>query len=102
MDDAAGRLWRAAREPRVMSNPHNPGHGKAHHPAKPDVDTRDLEAKNEARSAGLPGEEPRNVQKAGGGTVGESLGGANTGRYGPSPGKVRSNREPKPRGQDKE
>lgn len=61
---------------------------------------RNLQEENEAHSAGLPGEEPRNVRKAGGGTVGPSMGGALTGRYGPHPTKV-GNREPKPRGRDK-
>lgn len=78
------------------------GHAKPPRPGiHPDVDPKDIEARNEARSAGLPGEESRNVRKAGGGTVGASQGGARTGRYGPSPGKVVSNREPKPRGRDK-
>lgn len=80
----------------------NQGHAKPPRPGvHPDVDPKDIGLLNESRSAGLPGEEPRNVQKAGGGTVGPSQGGAHTGRYGPSPGNVTSNREPKPRGPDK-
>jgi len=66
-----------------------------------DVETRDLEARNEATWRG-PREEPRDVQKAGGGVRGMSLGGAHTGRYGGAPSKVTSNRERKPRGGDKE
>lgn len=85
-----------------MSNPNNPGHGK---PSRGDdagdVETRDLEARNEAAGLALPGEEPRDVHEAGGGTKGESLGGANSGRYGASPTNVQSNRERKPRGEDK-
>ena len=85
-----------------MSNPNNPGHGKPDRGDAGDVETRDLEARNEARGRRLPREESRDVHKAGGGTVGESLGGAHTGRYGPSPANVESNRERKPRGGDKE
>jgi hypothetical protein len=59
-----------------------------------------LEEQNEARSAGLPGEEPRDAHKAGGGTKGASQGGAHTGRYGARP-ETTGNREPKPRGRDK-
>lgn len=86
-----------------MSGQKNPGHvKKSDRPRDTDeVETRDLEARNEATWRG-PGEEPRNVRKAGGGVVGGSLGGAHTGRYGPAPSKVTSNREPKPRGSDKE
>lgn len=58
------------------------------------------ESENEARSAGLPDEEPRDARKAGGGTKGASQGGATTGRYGARPENA-SDREPKPRGQDK-
>lgn len=84
-----------------MTNPHNPGHVR-HGSNRPEGDPKTRgQAANEARSAGLPGEEPRNIQKAGGGTKGMSLGGAHTGRYGSNP-NVRSNREPKPRGRDKE
>jgi hypothetical protein len=64
-----------------------------------DVDARDLEEKNEA--SGASREEGRNVRKAGGGAKGESLGGAQVGRYGPAPAKVASDREEKPRGHDK-
>lgn len=71
-------------------------------PSNDRVDGRDLEKRNEARSAGLPGPEPRDVHKAGGGTLGNSLGGAHTGRYAAAPDKVTSNRERKPRGSDKE
>lgn len=88
-----------------MTNAHNPGHVKrSDHRSTPsgrDVNLRDLERDNLLAGAELPGEEPRNVRKAGGGTKGTSMGGAHTGRYGPSPGKVVSNREPKPRGRDK-
>ncbi|HET6404363.1 MAG TPA: hypothetical protein VFH78_06930 [Candidatus Thermoplasmatota archaeon] len=66
-----------------------------------DVDTRDLEARNEGTWRG-PGEEPRNAHEAGDGTLGKSLGGAHTGRYAGAPSKVMSNRERKPRGNDKE
>ena len=68
--------------------------------SSPDVDPRDLEARNEATWRG-PGEEPRNLRKAGGGVRGASLGGAHTGRYGPAPSKVVSGRERKPRGKDR-
>lgn len=88
-------------EPGRMSNPNNPGHGKPQR-AGEDVDPRDLEARNEAAGAGLPDEEEHDVHKAGGGTVGGSLGGANDGRYGASPANVVSNRDRKPRGRDKE
>jgi hypothetical protein len=57
---------------------------------------RDLGKRNESRSAGLPGEEPRNVRKAGGGVRGPSQGGAVVGRRGSHVTKV-SNRQPKPR-----
>jgi len=90
---------RAQERPR-MSNPNNPGHGKPRRDSG-DVDTRDLEARNEARGLALRTEEPRSVHEAGGDTKGESLGGAHTGRYGASPGNVASNRERKPRGDDK-
>ena len=80
----------------------NQGHAKPPRPGiRPDVDPKDIDVRNEARSAGLPGEEPHDIRKAGGGVVGPSQGGAHTGRYGPSPSKVVSNREPKPRGPDK-
>lgn len=49
-------------------------------PSNDRLDVRDLEERNEARSAGLPAEEPRNVLKAGGGEKGQDLGGAHTGR----------------------
>lgn len=83
-----------------MTSPRNPGHVKqgTDRPVD-DVSTRDLEARNEA--LGRAPEEPRNVRKAGGGVVGPSQGGAHTGRYAPAPGKVRSHREPRPRGTDK-
>lgn len=86
-----------------MTSPQNPGHSKrgGDRPVD-DVVTRGLQEANEARSGGLPGEEPRNVHKAGGGTVGGELGGAHSGRYEGSPGNVVSNREQKPRGEDKE
>lgn len=80
-----------------MSNPNNPGHWKPKREGE-EVDVRDLEARNEATMVGV--EEPRNIQKAGGGTVGPSQGGARTGRYGADP-EVVSNREPEPRGRDK-
>lgn len=85
-----------------MTSPRNPGHVKQGDDSPvDDVPRRGLQQANEARSGGLPGEEPRDVHKAGGGTLGEQLGGAHTGRYGAAPGKVVSNRERKPRGQDK-
>jgi hypothetical protein len=58
----------------------------------------DLEARNESTMAGV--EEPRGDDKAGGGVVGRSQGSAHAGRYGARPENV-SNREPKPRGDDK-
>lgn len=88
-----------------MTNPHHhPGHTRHHpttDPRTPNDASLQREARdNESRSEGLPGEEPRNIRKAGGGTVGDSQGGAHTGRYGPNP-RVKSNRERKPRGADK-
>lgn len=70
-------------------------------PSNDRVKGRDLEKQNEARSAGLPGPEPRDHHKAGGGTLGKSLGGAHTGRYGAAPDDVTSNRDRKLRGRDK-
>ena len=64
-------------------------------------DHRDLEMRNEAMAGRLPAEEPRDVHKAGGGTVGRSMGGATVGRRGSHVEAV-SNREPKPRGRDKD
>ena len=61
----------------------NPGHVKPKDkpfPSNDEMDVRGLERENEARGAGLPGEEPRNVQKPGGGVKGQRLGGAHTGR----------------------
>lgn len=87
-----------------MSNPQNPGHvhpgdRKGGSPADDAFDDqRDLEARNESTMVGE--EEPRDVQKAGGGTKGDSLGGAHTGRYGARP-EAEGNREPKPRGRDR-
>lgn len=83
-----------------MSGEKNPLHARPgrNRPTE-DVGVRDLEARNEATWRG-PGEEPRDVHKAGGGVRGMSLGGAHTGRYGPAPAKVVSNRERKPRGGD--
>ena len=87
-----------------MPGEQNAGHGKHTNirPDADDVETRDLGARNKevGLAAGMEGEEPRDVHKAGGGTVGESLGGANTGRYAGSPANVTSNRERKPRGDD--
>lgn len=71
-----------------MTSPQNPGHFmRGSDRPVDDVETRGLQEANEARSGGLPGEEPRDVHEAGGGTVGEQLGGAHTGRYEGSPGK---------------
>lgn len=79
----------------------NPLHGNLRGDrSSEDEDPSDLEMRNEATWRG-PGEEPRDVHKAGGGTRGMSMGGANTGRYGGAPSKVMSNRERKPRGSDK-
>lgn len=66
-----------------------------------DDEMRNMEAENEATWRG-PGEEMRDVRKAGGGVRGTSLGGAHTGRYGPAPAKVASDRERKLRGQERE
>lgn len=80
----------------------NPRHVRGPHadrdfPGNEDLDVRDLEARNEARSAGLPGEEPRNVLKAGGGEKGKDLGGAHTGRSTSRPGADRTNERPRGR-----
>lgn len=84
-----------------MPGQHTPDHTKRQrHPIREAPDTRDLGARNEETWRG-PGEEPRNVQKAGGGVKGKSMGGAFVGRYARGQGKVHSNREPKPRGHDK-
>lgn len=82
----------------------NPLHANLRgHRSSPDVETRGLQERNEAiGKATLPAEEPHDIRKAGGGVKGESQGGAHTGRYGPAPGKVVSNRASKPRGQDDE
>lgn len=85
-----------------MSTSKNPGHVKQgdERPVD-DVEHGDLEARNEARSEGLPEPKGRDIHQAGGGTLGKDLGGSHTGRYGAHP-ELTSNRERKPRGDDKD
>lgn len=89
-----------------MPGEHNAGHGKLTDKGSDaeEVETRELGMRNKevGLAAGMEGEEPRDVHKAGGGTVGDSQGGAHTGRYEGSPAKAVSNRQRKPRGEDKE
>lgn len=65
-----------------------------------DEDLRDLQENNQLRGVqNMPAPEDRDVRKAGGGTKGDSQGGAHTGRRG-SHVETLSNRETKPRGKD--
>lgn len=101
MSDDAARIH----SPRGGKPPDMSGEKNVHHVKQgndrpvDDVDWEDREAKNEATWRG-PGEEPRDVHQAGGGTVGMDLGGSHTGRRGAAPAKVESNRVRKPRGDD--
>ena len=66
-------------------------------PTNDRLDVRDLEERNEAAGADLPGEEPRNVIQAGGGAKGQNLGGSHTGRDASRPGADKEKEHPKGR-----